>query len=183
MQFKTLLLASGLILGASATPAGNATQNATDIAPAVQARFAQIDLGYQKTYLLLNHLGDHTANVTTDDVIDAYNVTASGENKALTKSQPTKPLSESTQLVLCQAYHSLALTGIQLNNAFVDYASHFNESQRDSMQSFFTKINGETGVAKPALSYCLATLRADDKVVYDSLLKAVNALDPSTAPK
>ncbi|KAJ5322431.1 hypothetical protein N7452_010720 [Penicillium brevicompactum] len=188
MQFKTLLFASGLILGASATSAGNATQNATDIAPAVQARLAQIDLGYQKTYLLLNHLGDHTANVTTDDVIDAYNVTASGENKALTKSQPTKPLSESTQLVLCQAYHSLALTGIQLNNAFVDYASHFNESQRDSMQSFFTKINGETGrfyvqVAKPALSYCLATLRADDKVVYDSLLKAVNALDPSTAPK
>ena len=66
MQFKTLLLASGLILGASATSAGNATQNATDIAPAVQARLAQIDLGYQKTYLLLNHLGDHTANVTTD---------------------------------------------------------------------------------------------------------------------
>ncbi|CAG8413610.1 unnamed protein product [Penicillium salamii] len=179
MQFKTLFFASFLAIGASATSAGNATHNATDIAPAVQARFAQIDLGYQKTYLLLNHLGDNTANVTTDDVVHAYNVTASGENKALAKNQPIKPLPESTQLVLCQAYHSL-------NNAFVDYASHFNQTQRDSVQSSLTMINAETGrffvqVAKPALSYCLATIQADDKVVYESLLKASKALNPYAA--
>lgn len=42
MQFKNILIASCLALGASAT-----ATNATDIAPSVQNRFAQIDLGYQ----------------------------------------------------------------------------------------------------------------------------------------
>ncbi|CAG8403136.1 unnamed protein product [Penicillium salamii] len=180
MQFKTLFFASFLAIGASATSAGNATHNATDIAPAVQARFAQIDLGYQKTYLLLNHLGDNTANVTTDvrrrSRLQRYR---QWREQGSRQEQPIKPLPESTQLVLCQAYHSL-------NNAFVDYASHFNQTQRDSVQSSLTMINAETGrffvqVAKPALSYCLATIQADDKVVYESLLKASKALNPYAA--
>lgn len=61
MQFKNILVASCLALGVSAT-----ATNATDIAPSVQNRFAQIDLGYQQTYLLLNHLDDGTNNTSAD---------------------------------------------------------------------------------------------------------------------
>ncbi|KAJ5635961.1 uncharacterized protein N7484_009274 [Penicillium longicatenatum] len=181
MQFKNILVASCLALGASA-----AATNATDIAPSVQNRFAQIDLGYQQTYLLLNHLDDGTNNTSADDVVSAYNTTANGEAKALGKNQPIKPLTESTQLVICQAFHSLALTGIQLNNAFVDSASHFNKAQRNDLQVALTKVNDETGsffinVAKPALPYCLTTLQTDQSAIYKSILAASTALDPSEA--
>ncbi|KAJ5653806.1 hypothetical protein N7490_000809 [Penicillium lividum] len=179
MQFKNVLIASCLALGAAATT------NATDIAPAVQNRLAQIDLGYQQTYLLLNHLDDNTG-VSADDVVSAYNTTANAEAMDLGKNQPTKPLSDSTQLVICQAFHSLALTGIQLNNAFVDSASHFNKAQRNDLQTALSKVNDETGsffihVAKPALPYCLTTLQTDESAIYKSLLAAAKALDPSDA--
>ncbi|KAJ5802750.1 uncharacterized protein N7503_005200 [Penicillium pulvis] len=195
MQFKNILVASCLALGASAT-----ATNATDIAPSVQNRFAQIDLGYQQTYLLLNHLDDGTNDTSADvsdqltqrqtfiacDVVSAYNATAYGEAKDLSKNQPIKPLTESTQLVICQAFHSLALTGIQLNNAFVDSASHFDKAQRNDLQVALSKVNDETGsffihVAKPALPYCLATLQTDQSAIYKSLLTAAQALDPSEA--
>ncbi|KAJ6006078.1 hypothetical protein N7451_004022 [Penicillium sp. IBT 35674x] len=196
MQFKNILVASCLALGASA-----AATNATDIAPSVQNRFAQIDLGYQQTYLLLNYLDDGTNNTSADtfiaciydtntfrihDVVSAYNATAYGEAKDLGKNQPIKPFTESTQLVICQAFHSLALTGIQLNNAFVDSASHFDVAQCNDLQVALFKVNDETGsffihVAKPALPYCLATLQTDQSAIYRSLLAAAQALDPSEA--
>lgn len=62
MQIKNILLTSFLALGASAV----SNSNATDIAPAVQNRIAKIDLGYQQTYLLLNHLADNTDSVSAD---------------------------------------------------------------------------------------------------------------------
>ncbi|KAJ5107274.1 hypothetical protein N7456_003949 [Penicillium angulare] len=183
MQLKNILFVSALALGASAAPTSS---NATDIAPSVQNRFAQIDLGYQQTYLLLNHLADNTNKTTADDVVAAYNATATAESKDVGKNQPTKPLSESTQLVLCQSFHSLALTGIQLNNAFVDYASHFNKKQRNDLQTALSKVNDETGsffinVAKKALPYCIDNLQTDDKAIYKSLIAAATALDPSEA--
>ena len=63
MQLQNILLTSFLALGASAV---SSNSNATDIAPAVQNRIAKIDLGYQQTYLLLNHLADNTDSVSAD---------------------------------------------------------------------------------------------------------------------
>ncbi|KAJ5898093.1 hypothetical protein N7504_008381 [Penicillium tannophilum] len=194
MQFKNILIASCLALGASAT-----ATNATDIAPTASPRSTLVT-SYQQTYLLLNHLDDGTNNTSADvsdqstqrqtfiacDVVSAYNTTAYGEAKDLSRNQPIKPLTESTQLVICQSFHSLALTGIQLNNAFVDSASHFDKAQRNDLQVALTKVNDETGsffihVAKPALPYCLATLQTDQSAIYKSLLAAAQALDPSEA--
>lgn len=50
MQFKNLLIASALAIGATAT------NNGSDIAPSVQGRISQLDLGFKQTDLLLNKL-------------------------------------------------------------------------------------------------------------------------------
>lgn len=131
MQPK-ILLASILAIGASAYPGSNAG-NATDIAPALQARIAQLDLGYQRTTLLLNHLKDDSTDVTAEvfippnistyillpalnsllihsyqNIIASTNQTVSAESNDLSKGQPTQGrLSDAIQLTLCQSYHSV----------------------------------------------------------------------------
>lgn len=59
MQFKSLLFASVLALGAAAN-------NASDIAPTVQRRIAQLDLGFKQTDVLLNQLKHNTGGVTAN---------------------------------------------------------------------------------------------------------------------
>jgi hypothetical protein len=64
MQFKNIALAACMALSTSVAASG-VSQNATDIAPSVQKRLVQLDLGYKKTGLYLNALVDDAGNLTS----------------------------------------------------------------------------------------------------------------------
>lgn len=64
MQFKNIALAACMALSTSVA-ASSVSQNATDIAPSVQKRLVQLDLGYKKTGLYLNALVDDAGNLTS----------------------------------------------------------------------------------------------------------------------
>ncbi|KAJ5361825.1 hypothetical protein N7541_002669 [Penicillium brevicompactum] len=172
MQLKNFLVAACMAL-----PVLAESTNSTDIAPKLQTRLAQIDIGYKTTYLSLNQAVSGNGNAT----IDVRALTAATEDGALDKNQPTAALPDTTQLVLCQAYHSLALSGIELNSAFVENLDSFSKSQRHSIASTLSKVSSETSrfssqVARKALSYCYDTIRYDEKVINNSLQEAMSAL-------
>ncbi|CAI7641023.1 unnamed protein product [Penicillium bialowiezense] len=140
-----------------------------------------IDIGYKTTYLSLNQAVSGNGNATIDDVVSTYKSTAATEDGALDKNQPTAALPDTTQLVLCQAYHSLALSGIELNSAFIENLDSFSKSQRKSIESTLSKVSSETTrfsthVARKALSYCYDTIRYDEKIINNSLQEAMSAL-------
>jgi hypothetical protein len=60
MQFKSLLVASLMAIGAVAN-------NGTDIAPSVQGRIAQLDLGFKQTDVMLNKLKHNIGGVTANE--------------------------------------------------------------------------------------------------------------------
>lgn len=60
MQFKSLLVASLMAVGAVA-----AKSNDTDIAPSVQGRISQLDLGFKQTDVMLTKLKNNIGGVTS----------------------------------------------------------------------------------------------------------------------
>ena len=60
MQLKNFLVAACMALPALAD------SNSTDIAPKLQTRLAQIDIGYKTTYLSLNQAVSGNGNATID---------------------------------------------------------------------------------------------------------------------
>lgn len=60
MQFKSLLVASLMAVGAVA-----AKNNGTDIAPSVQGRISQLDLGFKQTDVMLTKLKNNIGGVTS----------------------------------------------------------------------------------------------------------------------
>jgi hypothetical protein len=61
MQLKNLLVAACMAL-----PALAGSTNSTDIAPKLQTRLAQIDIGYKTTFLKLNRAVNGRGNTTID---------------------------------------------------------------------------------------------------------------------
>lgn len=61
MQLKNFLVAACMAL-----PALAESTNSTDIAPKLQTRLAQIDIGYKTTYLSLNQAVSGNGNATID---------------------------------------------------------------------------------------------------------------------
>ncbi|KAJ5309001.1 hypothetical protein PENANT_c020G07265 [Penicillium antarcticum] len=182
MQFKNVLFAACMVFSASAT----AASNATDIGAAVQANLNQVDLGLKHTFNQLKHLSASTQGVTAADVINAYNTTVTAESDDLKENQPTKPLADTAQMVLCQAFHSNALTGTELHNTFADNAKLFDKDNRNDFQVILSKLNDQTShfytaVALKALPYCKASLRNDQKAIAAAIGIAAYALDPSEA--
>ncbi|KAL3485308.1 hypothetical protein BJX62DRAFT_243093 [Aspergillus germanicus] len=127
MQFRTALIPASLALCDSA--AGN---NATDIAASVQNSLAGLELGYLHT------------NIVLDQVTAGTEVTA--EDQALDRPQPARPMPESTQLALCQAFHSLTITGLNLDNALYNNVDLFNQTQRGQILSEINKVANETSL-------------------------------------
>ncbi|CAG7937143.1 unnamed protein product [Penicillium salamii] len=182
MQFKNVLFAACMAFSASAS----AASNATDIGAAVQANLNMVDLGLKNTFNQLKHLSASALDVTAKDVISAYNMTVTAEASDLKQDQPTKPLADAVQMVLCQAFHSNAITGTELHNAFANNADMFNKDNRNDLQEILTKINDETShfytaVALKALPYCKASLKNDQKAIARAIGTASKALDPSEA--
>ncbi|RDW93394.1 uncharacterized protein DSM5745_00716 [Aspergillus mulundensis] len=168
MQLKNVLLTATLALSASA--AGN---NTTDIAPVIQNRLAALELGYLHTNIQLEQLRDGAEGVDADDVIATYLNTVKNEDSALDKPQPSKALQESTQLTLCQAFHSLTVTGLTLDNALYNNVNQFNSTQRGQILRGLGKVSDETSrfysnVASKALPYCVKTVQTDDMALTES---------------
>ncbi|PYH42482.1 uncharacterized protein BP01DRAFT_394157 [Aspergillus saccharolyticus JOP 1030-1] len=185
MQSKTLL-ASLLGLAAGVTAVTTANSTSTSIAAAVQLRLVDLDLGYQKTYFELERAAAGGSGApTADTVITTYNTTVAAEKQDVeSKAQPTMALPEAVQLALCNAYHSLVLNGNTLNNAWAEHAGLFDKTQKNTLQELFTTVNDETSrffadVAQKVLPVCAAVVQADNAALYQSLNRAVVALDPS----
>lgn len=64
MQFRNLFLAA--CVAATASAAGNGTSNSTDIAPSVQNRLVQLEIGYLKTNLMLDQVANNIGDTTID---------------------------------------------------------------------------------------------------------------------
>ncbi|CAI7647802.1 unnamed protein product [Penicillium palitans] len=163
MQFKNVLFATCMAFSASAS----AASNATDIGAAVQANLNMVDLGLKDTFNQLKHL-------------------SATEASDLKQDQPTKPLGDAVQRVLCQVFHSTAITCTELHNAFANNADQFNKDNRNDLQEILTKLNDETShfytaVALKALPYCKASLKNDQKAISRAIGTASKALDPSEA--
>ncbi|KAJ5098701.1 hypothetical protein N7532_005702 [Penicillium argentinense] len=174
MQFKNLLIAFVLTIGAAAN-------NASDIAPTVQRRISQLDLGFKQTDVLLSQLTHNTGDATANDIVVAYKEVVAREATDMMMPQPWKPLEDSQQMVICQSFHSLALTGIELNYNFVNSVNYFNQTQRHDLQHCLNKVTEETGdfvkgVAKTATPYCLDIIQDDNKAIYKSIHDARQAL-------
>jgi hypothetical protein len=60
MQFKSLLVTSLMAIGAVAA------NNGSDIAPSVQGRIAQLDIGFKQTDVMLNKLKNNIGGITAD---------------------------------------------------------------------------------------------------------------------
>lgn len=60
MQFKSLLVASFMGVGAVAA------NNGSDIAPSVQGRISQLDLGFKQTDVMLNKLKHNIGGITAN---------------------------------------------------------------------------------------------------------------------
>ncbi|KAL4789075.1 hypothetical protein BDV19DRAFT_395393 [Aspergillus venezuelensis] len=177
MQLKNVLIVASMALTASA--AGNST-NTTDIAPTIQSRLAGLELGYLHTEIILAQLRDSTEDVTADDVVRTYLKTISAEDQALDRPQPARPLSESMQLVLCQAFHSLTVTGLRVDNALVNNVNQFNQTQRDEILSGVDRVSDETSrfysdVASNALTYCVKTVQTDNDALLESFAMVQDA--------
>ncbi|OQE34378.1 hypothetical protein PENCOP_c018G05617 [Penicillium coprophilum] len=157
----------------------SAASNATDIGAAVQAHPNMVDLGGKDTFNQLKHL-----SASSQDVISAYNMTITAEAFDLKQDQPTKPLGDAVQMVLCQAFRSTAITGKELHNAFSNNADESNKDNRNDSQEILIKLNDETShfytaVALKALLYCKAFLKNDQKATARAIGTASKALDPS----
>lgn len=73
-------------------------------------------------------------------------MTITAEASDLKQDQPTKPLGDAVQRVLCQVFHSTAITCTELHNAFANNADQFNKDNRNDLQEILTKLNDETSV-------------------------------------
>ncbi|KAJ5381772.1 uncharacterized protein N7496_004200 [Penicillium cataractarum] len=182
MQFKNIIMAAALTLATSVF----AATSPSDLAIGLQNNIAGLDIGQKQTTLLLNHLSHHTGDVTPDAIVSSYNATATTEAEDLEMMNMMEideaPI-ESVQLVICQAFHGFALSSIEANNAFVDYAMSFNKAQRKTLREAIAKNKENVSgfldrVASKALPYCLSTIKIDNAAIYDSLDKASKALDP-----
>ncbi|KAJ5317934.1 hypothetical protein PENANT_c004G03252 [Penicillium antarcticum] len=187
MQFKNIALATCMALSASVAASG-VSENATDIAPSVQKRLVQLDLGYKKTGLYLNALVDDAGNLTSSAVVQSYLSIVSDESDDVTnKTQPAAgTIPDTTQLILCQSYHSMALSGIELNAGFVNHANYFNKTERAQVRRGLMAVNDETNkffsdVGKKSLTYCEDALSLDNQAIHTSIRDAARALDPSKA--
>ncbi|CAI7582365.1 unnamed protein product [Penicillium pancosmium] len=175
MQFKSLLVTSLMAIGAVAA------NNGSDIAPSVQGRIAQLDLGFKQTDVMLNKLKHNIGGITADDIVVAYREVVAREATDMMMPQPWKALEDSQQMVICQSFHSLALTGLDLNADFTFSANYFNQTQRHDLQHNLNKVTEETSdfvknVAKTAVPYCLDIIQEDNKAIYKSIRDARQAL-------
>ncbi|KAJ5397378.1 hypothetical protein N7509_005491 [Penicillium cosmopolitanum] len=199
MQFKSLLVTSLMAISAVAA------NNGSDIAPSVQGRIAQLDLGFKQTDVMLNKLKNNIGGITADDIVVAYREVVAREATDMMMPQPWKALEDSQQMVICQSFHSvkstpklkesiqlqskipnnillqLALTGLDLNADFTFSANYFNQTQRHDLQHNLNKVTEETSdfvknVAKTAVPYCLDIIQEDNKAIYKSIRDARQAL-------
>ncbi|KAJ5775252.1 uncharacterized protein N7511_000263 [Penicillium nucicola] len=184
MQFKNIALATCMALSASVA----ASENATDIAPSIQTRLVQLDLGYQKTGLFLNALVNNAGNLTSSGVVNSYlSIVSEESNDLANKTQPAAAtIPDTTQLILCQSYHSMALSGIDLNAGFVNHADLFNKTERAQVRHGLMVVNDETNkffsdVGQKSLTYCEDSLSLDNQAIRVSIRDAAMALDPSKA--
>ncbi|KAI9369284.1 hypothetical protein BJX61DRAFT_545729 [Aspergillus egyptiacus] len=146
-------------------------------------RLLQLDLGLTVTSILLDSLGEDTAQISALDVVTSYNLTTTVGTSTLWLPL-SEPCEESTQYVLCQAYHTFVITSISLYGDLVEDADQFNRDLRNILQVGFTNIWNENldfvvKVAPAGLPLCLESIQLDDKAHEKAFLKAFNALDPS----
>ncbi|KAL2819920.1 hypothetical protein BDW59DRAFT_164829 [Aspergillus cavernicola] len=159
----------------------------TNTESSILTRLFQLDLGFKQTLILLDTLGDESSQVTAADIITLYNITTfQGPNNPL--QQFYVPCIESTQYVLCQAYHTVAMTSLSLYSELVDDAYDFNKDQRNVFQDGFTNIFNENlefvaKVAPYGLPLCFEGIQLDDSAVEKAFLKAFEALDPLAVAK
>ncbi|OQE31395.1 hypothetical protein PENSTE_c001G09630 [Penicillium steckii] len=175
MHFKNLLIASALAIGATAA------NNGSDIAPSVQSRISQLDLGFKQTDLLLSKLKNNVGGTKSSDIVVSYKEVVARESTDMMMPQPWKPLEDAQQMVICQSFHSLALTGLELNADFTFSANYFNQTERHELQHNLNKVTDITGdfvknVAKTAVPYCVDIIQEDNKAIYKSIHDARQAL-------
>ncbi|KAJ0423158.1 hypothetical protein BJY00DRAFT_310283 [Aspergillus carlsbadensis] len=168
MHFINILVSASLALCASA--AGN---NATDIAASVQNRLARLEVGYLHTNLILDQVTAGSEGVKADDVVSTYLKAVAAEDQALDRPQPARPIPESTQLTLCQAFHSLTITGLNLDKALYNNVDLFNQTQRGQILDGINMVSNETSrfydnVASKALTYCVKTVQTDNAALAQS---------------
>ncbi|KAL2859361.1 hypothetical protein BJX68DRAFT_261800 [Aspergillus pseudodeflectus] len=147
MHFENVLVAAAFVSGASA-----ARNNVTDIAASVQSRLAGLELGYLHPNIILNQVTAGTEGVNADDVVSTYLQTVAAQDQALDRPQPARPMPESTQLTLCQAFHS---------------------TQRSQILNGINKVANETSrfyenVATKSLTYCVKTIQTDNAALGQS---------------
>ena len=78
-------------------------------------------------------------------------------------------------------FNQLALSGIELNDAFVEHLNYFSKTQCRSFESTLSKVSSETSrfstqVARKGLPYWYDTIRYDEMIINNSLQKAMSAL-------
>ncbi|OKP09852.1 hypothetical protein PENSUB_4776 [Penicillium subrubescens] len=181
MQLKNVILTVALTLTTSVF----AATSASDLAIGLQNNIAGLDIGQKQTTLLLNHLAHHTAGVTADNVVSSYNATATTEAEDLAMMnmmEIDEAPGDAIQMVLCQAFHGFALSSIEANNAFIDYAMSFNKTQRKTLRDAIARNKDNVSafldrVASKALPFCVSTIKIDNSAMYASLDKASKALD------
>ncbi|KAK5806357.1 hypothetical protein VI817_000615 [Penicillium citrinum] len=129
------------------------------------------------TALILLHL----FRATYQDIVVSYKEVVARESTDMMMPQPWKPLEDAQQMVICQSFHSLALTGLELNADFIFSANYFNQTERHELQHNLNKVTDITGdfvknVAKTAVPYCVDIIQEDNKAIYKSIHEARQAL-------
>ncbi|KAL2866383.1 uncharacterized protein BJX67DRAFT_137167 [Aspergillus lucknowensis] len=148
-------------------------------------RLLQLDSGLRQTHNLLNRVSREAQNAAPADIVNSYNTTiVEGTN---TLQQPFSwPCAESTQFVLCLAYHTFAITSISLYEDLTEDADKFDWHLRSGFQSGFMQIYNENNfvaqIAPHGLPRCLESIQLDDSLMNQAFITAFDALNPSAAP-
>ncbi|KAL4987524.1 hypothetical protein BDW68DRAFT_108603 [Aspergillus falconensis] len=166
------------ILAFSATASAEVSIEAS-----VLNRLLQLDLGLHGTSILLDRSDEAGANVTLAEVVIFYNtITAPGQSSI----QPFPgSCDEAIQFSICQAYHTFALTSIELYNDLADGAGDFDKGLRSNLRDGFNRIYTENAgfvdkIAPVGLPLCLESIQWDCWALNRAFLRAWDALDPAT---
>ncbi|KAJ5312846.1 hypothetical protein N7508_003676 [Penicillium antarcticum] len=187
MHIKNILLAAFMAISASAISV-NPPVNATDITSATQAR-----LKPARSWLQTHcHYGQPSerryqwclCRREFHNVISTFTSAVNSESGDLKHDQPTKALADTIQVALFQAYPSLAIIGIDMEDAFIDAAAKFDKDSRNDLQVLLTNLNDENSrfyspIVKKALPCCFASAQVDHNAIYQTVYNAAVALDPS----
>ncbi|KAL3471698.1 hypothetical protein BJX99DRAFT_20501 [Aspergillus californicus] len=89
-------------------------------------------------------MGEEPVQVTAGDLVNSFTITTSQGGNTL-EQEFYAPCIDSTQLILCQAYHLFVITSISLFGELVDEA-HDLKDERNGLQDGFNWIYNENAV-------------------------------------